>query len=238
MGNFAALSHSSSSVAGAIRLVSADTIGRMSADRVHLVRHGEVENPDRVLYERLPGFGLSRFGVQLAQAAARGIPIDEVKALFVSPLQRAVESVKPWEKATGLKANVDERLIEPWNEFRGLALNGGRTFFGRPDLWRFLVNPFRPSWGEPYSQIARRMLAVMREAADSVDRGDVVLVTHQLPIWMVHLSMADKPLVHLPNQRRCSLSSITSFRVSPNGFDEYSYLEPSDLGSVIDEGAA
>ena len=197
-----------------------------------------MENPDRVLYERLPGFGLSRFGVQLAQAAARGIPIDEVKALFVSPLQRAVESVKPWEKSTGLNAKVDERLIEPWNEFRGLALDGGRTFFGRPDLWRFLVNPFRPSWGEPYSQIARRMLSVMREAADSVDGGDVVLVTHQLPIWMVHLSMADKPLVHLPNQRRCSLSSITSFRVSPSGFAEYSYLEPSDLGSVIDEGAA
>lgn len=197
-----------------------------------------MENPGRVLYERIPGFGLSRFGVQLAEAAARGIPLDEVKALVVSPLQRTVESVKPWEKATGLKALPDERLIEPWNEFRGLALNGGRTFFQRPDLWKFLVNPFLPSWGEPYAQIANRMLAVMRDAADSVDGGDVVLVTHQLPIWMVHLSMAGKSLVHLPNQRRCSLSSITSFRVSPTGFDEYSYLEPSDLGSVIDEGAA
>lgn len=31
----------------------------MPAELIHLVRHGEVYNPDRVLYERLPGFRLS-----------------------------------------------------------------------------------------------------------------------------------------------------------------------------------
>jgi broad specificity phosphatase PhoE len=37
---------------------------------VHLLRHGEVYNPTKILYGRLPGFRLSELGVQMAQAAA------------------------------------------------------------------------------------------------------------------------------------------------------------------------
>lgn len=202
------------------------------------MRHGEVHNPGRVLYERLPGFGLSAYGVQLAEAAARSLPLEEIRSLVVSPLQRTRESMKPWEKATGLTATVDERVIEPWNEFRGLALRGGRTFFERPDLWKFFANPLEPSWGEPYAEIAHRMLAAMRDAVDAVDGGDVVIVSHQLPIWMVQRSMAGKSLVHLPHQRRCALSSITSFNVFPTGFDEFAYREPRDIDRAIDAGAA
>lgn len=217
--------------------VCADTIGRVTAERVHLVRHGEVNNPDGVLYERLPNFGLTERGHQLAESATRHIAPDTVTALVVSPLQRARESMEPWERATGLTATVDERVIEPWNEFRGLNLRGGRALFTRPDLWKFLVNPFRPSWGEPYREIAARMIAAMRDAVDSVDGGDVVIVSHQLPIWMVQRAMSDQSLVHNPAQRRCSLSSVTSFQVHPADFVEFDYREPVDVGRAMDSGA-
>lgn len=217
--------------------VCADTISSVTAERVHLVRHGEVNNPGGVLYERLPNFGLTPYGRTLAESAVRHVPADSITALVVSPLQRARESMEPWEQATGLTSTVDERVIEPWNEFRGMRLDGGRALLSRPDLWRFLVNPFRPSWGEPYRDIATRMLAAMRDAVDSVDRGDVVIVSHQLPIWMVQRSMSNRSLAHNPASRRCSLSSVTSFQVHPADFVEFDYREATDVDRAVDSGA-
>lgn len=217
--------------------VCADTIRRVSAERVHLVRHGEVNNPGGVLYERLPNFGLTEYGRTLAESAVRHVPLDTISALVVSPLQRARESMAPWESATGMTATIDERVIEPWNEFRGLRMNGGRELLSRPDLWKFLANPLRPSWGEPYREIAQRMLAAMRYAVDSVDGGDVVIVSHQLAIWMVQRAMSDKSLAHLPGTRRCSLSSVTSFQVHPADFVEYDYREATDIDRAVDSGA-
>lgn len=201
------------------------------------MRHGEVNNPGGVLYERLPNFGLTSKGRDLAQSALRHVPLASISRLVVSPLQRARESMEPWEKSTGLTATVDDRVIEPWNEFRGMALDGGLSLATRPDLWKFLINPLQPSWGEPYQDIAQRMLAAMRDAADSVDGGDVVIVSHQLPIWMVHRAMADKPLAHLPGTRRCSLSSVTSFQVHPADFVEFGYREALDVNDALDSGA-
>lgn len=209
----------------------------MTAERVHLVRHGEVFNPDGVLYERLPGFGLSEHGRTLALAAVTSVDRARVTALFVSPLQRTKESVQPWESATRLTAVEDERVIEPWNEFRGLNLRGGRALLTRPDLWRYLVNPWTPSWGEPYADIADRMLAAMWSAAESVDNGDVVIVTHQLPIWMAHLALAGERLAHNPARRRCSLSSVTTFDVHATGLVESGYWESRAVESAIDGGA-
>lgn len=201
------------------------------------MRHGEVHNPGGVLYERLPNFGLTPKGRDLAQSALRHVSLSSITRLVVSPLQRARESMEPWEKSTGLAASIDDRVIEPWNEFRGMALDGGLSLATRPDLWKFLTNPLRPSWGEPYQDIATRMLAAMRDAADSVDGGDVVIVSHQLPIWMVHRAMADTPLAHFPGTRRCSLSSVTSFEVHPADFVEFDYREALDVDSALDSGA-
>lgn len=209
----------------------------MTAERVHLVRHGEVHNPGGVLYERLPNFGLTPKGRVLAQSALRHVSLSSISRLVVSPLQRARESMEPWEKSTGLAASIDDRVIEPWNEFRGMALDGGLSLATRPDLWKFLTNPLRPSWGEPYQDVATRMLAAMRDAVDTVDGGDVVIVSHQLPIWMVHRAMADTPLAHFPGTRRCSLSSVTSFEVHPADFVEFDYREALDVDRALDSGA-
>lgn len=209
----------------------------MTAERVHLVRHGEVNNPDGVLYERLPGFGLTENGRHLALSAVTAVDVDRVTGLVVSPLQRTKESMQPWESATGLTAVDDERVIEPWNEFRGLNLRGGRTVVTTPSLWKHLSNPFRPSWGEPYEDIADRMLAAMWNAADSVESGEIVIVTHQLPIWMVHRKLAGEKLAHNPKSRRCALSSVTTFDVHPTGFVESRYWEPRDVQRATDSGA-
>ena len=167
-------------------------------------------NPDGILYGRLPGFGLSKLGHRMAQAAAddlaaRGRPTSSLR---VSPLQRTRESAAPIAAAFGLEPVVDERIIEPTNHFEGTNM---RRALKNPVNWPFLVYPPRPSWGEAYTSIEKRMLAAIDDAFDSVESGDVVLVSHQLPIWVAHLSVAGESFPHDPRKRRCALSSITTF---------------------------
>lgn len=167
-------------------------------------------NPDGILYGRLPGFGLSKLGHRMAAAAADELLGRErpISALLTSPLQRTRESAAPIAAAFGLDARVEERIIEPTNHFEGTVMSRALK---KPINWPFLINPARPTWGEAYTHIEKRMLAAIDDAFDSVESGDVVLVSHQLPIWVAHLSVAGARFWHDPRKRRCALSSITTF---------------------------
>jgi broad specificity phosphatase PhoE len=206
------------------------------ADRLHLVRHGEVHNPAGVLYGRLPGYALSVDGRRMARDAAEAVHADArpLSALVCSPLQRARESAAPFTELFGLEPLVDERVIEPTNVFEGRVM---RRALRNPLNWRHLARPSVPSWGEPYAQVVARMEAAMTDAWDRTDGGDVVLVSHQLPIWITHLAVAGAPLRHDPRARRCALSSITSFELRDGRWVEVDYREPAATVGAIDVGA-
>lgn len=198
-------------------------------------------NPERVLYGRLPGFGLSDLGLAMAEAAAadlveRGRPVARIVS---SPLQRTRESAAPIAAAFGLPVDIDPRLIEPANFFEGKRMRGPDGALRDPRNWRALVNPLRPSWGEPFQSITERMLAAIDDAYHSVDGGDVVLVSHQLPIWMVHRALSGERLAHDPRKRRCGLSSITTLSWRGDGPVEVGYSNPAvDLqAGATDVGA-
>ena len=208
----------------------------MVASRLHLVRHGEVHNPKRVLYGRLPDYHLSKAGTRMAQAAADHIASLErpVTALYSSPLERAQESAEPFATRFGLVPEIDIRLIEPTNVFEGTQM---RRSLMNPLKWWHLRQPSLPSWGEPYASIAERMLGMMAEAWRSVDGGDLVMVSHQAPIWITHLRVAGLPLQHDPRTRRCALSSVTSFELIGDVWREVAYAEPAPTGDAVDVGA-
>ena len=210
----------------------------MPAQRIHLVRHGEVYNPSGVLYGRLPNFHLSDKGKLMAEAAAEELKVQNfpVKAIFTSPLVRTQESAKPIEELFGLDAKTDENLIEPWNVFEGRKLSV-KAVAMRPNWWWHFRNPARPAWGESFKDIINRMEEAIETASASVKTGDVVLVTHQLPIWVMHLHLAGEKLMHDPRKRRCSLSSITSLSLADGKLTEISYLEPAKNLEAVDRGA-
>ena len=124
-------------------------------------------------------------------------------------------------EAFGLEIETDERLIEPHNRFEGKKFEFGLQVLTKPVSWPWVLNPFRPSWGEAYASIATRMLAAIDDAWRTTEDGDAVLVSHQLPICMVQRSLEGRHLFHDPRNRRCSLSSITTARqrrrVRPGG---------------------
>jgi broad specificity phosphatase PhoE len=219
----------------------------VAASQVHLVRHGEVHNPDGILYGRMPGFHLSDLGRTMAQAAADDLVARArpVVAVIASPLQRTQESAAPIAAAFHQQIQTDARLIEPANHFEGSVM---AKALRNPLNWPWIVNPLRPSWGESYRSIEQRMLAAMHDAFDRAEtaqahdgeQADVVLVSHQLPIWVAHLSLAGERFVHDPRERRCSLSSITTFERRSGQLVEVAYSDPAaalaaaatDVGAV------
>jgi broad specificity phosphatase PhoE len=194
---------------------------------VHLVRHGEVDNPRGVIYGRLPDYHLSPGGVLMAKAAADFLARRDVTVLRCSPLDRAVETAAPIAAEFGLEAVIDERLIEPWNHFEGKRFGVGDGSLRRPEHWAHMRNPFRPSWGEPYMEIAARV-ALGHEA---------VCVSHQMPIWVARRAVEGRRLWHDPRRRECALGSVTSLTFNDGRFVDIAYAEPSGHRGIRVAGA-
>ncbi|MGI5165463.1 histidine phosphatase family protein [Spirillospora sp. CA-253888] len=193
---------------------------------VHLLRHGEVHNPEGVLYGRLPGYRLSEDGVLMAKAAAKWFAERDVTALFSSPMQRALETAAPLADAFDLPVTVDDRLIEAGNHFEGLTFGVGAGSLRRPEHWRHLYNPFTPSWGEPYREIAARMRSAVIRARDAARGHEAVAVSHQLPIWILRSHAEKRRLWHHPARRECGLASITSLTFDDSRLVEVAYADP------------
>src|SRR5215469_5443491 len=169
---------------------------------VHLVRHGEVDNPGHLLYGRLPGFHLSEAGRVMAKTAADFLADRDITAVRSSPLERAVETAEPIAAEFGLPIVTDDRLIEAANHFEGLRFGVGDGALRQPRYWLYLRNPFLPSWGEPYAEVADRVLAAVRDAAAAARGHEAVCVSHQLPIWSARRSAEGKRLWHDPRRRQ------------------------------------
>lgn len=194
---------------------------------VHVMRHGEVHNPTRILYGRLEGYGLSDKGRAQAEAVAQALKDNDIVLVVASPLQRAQETAKPIAAGQGLDIVTDPDLIESLNYFEGKRVSPGDGALRDPRNWRYLVNPFTPSWGEPYKQIAARMTAAIDKVRAKAAGHEAVVVSHQLPVWTLRRHLEGKRLWHDPRRRECNLASLTSFVYDGNQLVEIRYDEPA-----------
>ncbi len=202
---------------------------------VHLLRHGEVHNPDKILYGRLPGYRLSAAGEKMAEQAAAWFVDKGVTHLVSSPLERAQQTAAPMAAALSLPVTVDDRLIEAGNLFEGLRVGVGDGALRVPKHWWKLRNPFRPSWGEPYDEIAARMRGAVEDARDAARGVAAALVSHQLPIWTLRLHVEGRRYLHDPRRRQCGLASVTSLTYEGDRMVAVAYAEPAgatDPGAV------
>ncbi|MDO5501893.1 MAG: histidine phosphatase family protein [Actinomycetia bacterium] len=205
-------------------------MSRPAHTRVHLVRHGEVFNPEKILYGRLPGFLLSELGHRMAQMVADSMVGNDITHLVSSPLERAQQTAAPLVEQTGLTLTIDERVIEGENEFEGKAVAGGANLL-RLQYLPLVLNPFRPSWGEPYTVIRDRMVPAVLAARDAARGHEAVIVSHQLPIWTTRLSAQGDRLWHDPRRRECSLASVTT--ISFDDDDRLSGVEYSEPAAAL-----
>ena len=206
---------------------------------VHLLRHGEVHNPRGVLYGRRDGFHLSDLGNKMAERIAETIGDRDIVHMRTSPLERARETGAPLAAVRGLTPVIDPRVIESSNKFEGVNFSdGAMTFVKRPSLLRHMYNPLKPSWGEPYDEIAGRMVAAIHDARDAAAGHEAVVVSHQLPIWTTRLFLEKRSYLHHPKKRQCTLCSLTSLHFDDDRLVRVTYSEPAgDLIPVGDRSA-
>ncbi|MFF7335107.1 histidine phosphatase family protein [Streptomyces sp. NPDC090306] len=194
---------------------------------VHVMRHGEVHNPEGVLYGRLDGYHLSDLGRQMAERVAEHLAPRDITYVVASPLERAQETATPIAKSHGLDLASDERLLEAENVFQGKTFGVGDGALQRPANWKHLVNPFRPSWGEPYVDQVVRMMAALDAAKDRARGHEAVVVSHQLPIWTLRSYVERRRLWHDPRKRQCTLASLTTFTYRGDKIVSVGYSEPA-----------
>jgi broad specificity phosphatase PhoE len=195
---------------------------------VHVVRHGEVHNPEKILYGLQPGWHLSQRGHAMAKKVAEWSEQFEIGAVLASPLQRAQETATPIAQAHRREIFTEPRLIEARNIFEGKKFELGSGVLRHPPSWRYLWNPWQPSWGEPYVDQINRMLAAVFTARELADGKDAICVSHQLPIWTLRRSIEGKRLIHDPRKRQCSLASVTSIHFDNEGvISGLTYTEPA-----------
>jgi broad specificity phosphatase PhoE len=204
---------------------------------VHLLRHGEVHNPTRILYGRLPGFGLSALGRDQADMVAKALAEADLAAVVSSPLQRAQETAAPIAALHGLEIVTDERLIEAGNRFEGHKVSIGDGALYHPEHWPKLYDPFTPSWGEPYKRIAQRMAAAVQDARRLAVGREAVCVSHQLPIWTLRRYLTGRRLWHDPRRRQCSLASLTTLVFDDDELVQLRYTEPAGSSDPRQVGA-
>jgi broad specificity phosphatase PhoE len=192
---------------------------------VHLMRHGEVHNPGGVLYGRLDGYHLSELGHEMAAVVAAHLEANDITHVVASPLERAQETAAPIAESHHLTIHTDERVIEAANHFEGRTV--GTKDLLNPRNWHQFGNVTKPSWGEPYEEIAARMLAAIDDARRTAYRHEAVIVSHQLPVWTVRNKLQGRRLWHDPRKRECSLASLTSLTYEGDELSSITYSEPA-----------
>jgi broad specificity phosphatase PhoE len=191
------------------------------------MRHGEVYNPTKILYGRIPGFRLSQLGEEMAEVVAKSLAGNDITYVVASPLERAQQTATPIAKIHELKLATDHNLIESENVFEGQRVSVGDGVLRNPRTWRHLWNPLRPSWGEPYVEIAARMRLAIDAARRNALGHEAVCVSHQLPIWVARLDAEKRSFMHDPRRRQCSLASLTSFVFDDDQLISVQYSEPA-----------
>ncbi len=199
----------------------------MTRTVVHVLRHGEVHNPGGILYGRLPGYGLSVRGNEMADTIADHVADFDITYLASSPLQRALETAAPIAERLGLEIHGDDRLLEPTNVFEGSRFGVGDGSLKRTANWIHLWNPIRPSWGEPYAEVAARMLAAVQDARAAAEGHEALLVSHQLAVWTLRRFLEGRRLWHDPRKRECGLASLTSIAFEGTKLAGITYAEPA-----------
>mgnify|MGYP002578777061 FL=1 len=196
----------------------------MPATTIHFVRHGKVENPGHLLYERLPGFHLSEVGVRMAQATAHYIAVNPrlntVSAIYSSPLERtretageiltALNEVRETRGEEPLELTTDERIIEARNEFRGTRIGYGEGALWKNGNWKLVRNLWKPSWGESYQSIAHRMQDFALEKVAEYPGKQIVVVSHESPIFSYRHYLETGHPEHWMFLRHTALASVTS----------------------------
>ncbi len=223
---------------------SAETAGAKVASKapaeaatlVLFVRHGQTPTTGAVLPGRAPGLHLAPEGTEQAERAAERLAaLDRVKAVYASPMERAIETARPIARACGLRVRRNPGLNEcDFGRWTGRKLANLRR---RKEWTGVQRHPsgFRFPGGESFAEMQARALDAVAAICARHSGETVVAVSHADVIKALAASAAGTPLdlfqriVISP----CSVTAVAYHRAGPmiltvnNTGDDLASLSPS-----------
>lgn len=190
---------------------------------VHLVRHAEVHNPQNTWYGRLEGFHLSERGFRQAEALGDYFEKRHLTAVYSSPLTRAMQTATPIAERLSLEVVIEPDIIESETHLQGRP--GDQRIFRNPANIRFFINPFRPSWGEPYTSITERMLRAVHRMREKHRGEEVTAVSHMTPIVIARMRLAGDVRPGWMGRLKCERASVTTVEFEGDRVLDMGYQE-------------
>lgn len=139
---------------------------------IHLVRHGEVHNPQKVLYGRLPRFRLSDNGRRQARETGRYLSTLPIRAVYSSPLLRARQTA---DELLAFQPNLRRRISGNLNEVHTAyeGVPGDQVDRKRGDIYTGAGNGY-----EQPSDVFARAEKFFRQMLKRYEGEQVAAVTH------------------------------------------------------------
>jgi probable phosphoglycerate mutase len=183
-----------------------------------LIRHGENDFSKKGRFAgRLPGIHLNERGKQQAEELGKALAETQLKALYSSPLERALETADPIAKAVGLKIIQEPGLLESdigkWQgqSIRRLAIT---------KYWRIVQQaPSRAGHpgGESFLQTQTRIVATLDKICKNhKPREMIACVFHADPIKLAVAHYLGLPLDHF-QRLACDTASVTLLAIGESG---------------------
>lgn len=158
--------------------------------KIYLVRHGEVHNPEKILYGRIPGYKLSERGRNQAAKLGKFLSNRPVRAIYVSPLERTKETAAIVASfLPPAPISYDDRLLEVKTPLEGKLLSEFNNIFD------FYSEPLQSMGGESMTDIWQRMESIIEEVKEKHSGSEVILVSHGDPIMITRAKHKGLPLV-------------------------------------------
>jgi len=189
---------------------------------IYLVRHGDVHNPDAIMYERLPGFRLSDLGRKQAHDLGKFLADKKISTIYASPLERTNETANIIASYhPGVTIAYDERLLEVSTTARGKKVVDLEA-----EHWNFYTPKYLENGGERLSDIWRRMSTVIREIVRKHKGQEIVVVSHGDPLMVTMIKHRGKRLKLAAIRGEEYVQTARGFRMV---FEEFSVIEIDKL---------
>jgi len=195
---------------------------------VHLVRHAEVENPTNIWYGLLDGFPLSEAGRRRALALGGYFAGHPLAAVYASRLARAQETAAAIAAPHALAVQTNPEIIEAYTHLEGRPVQNRVVLVATHA--RYFINPFHPTWGEPYRSVAARMVRGIDAVRLAHPGEESVVVSHMTPIQVGRLAVEGRRLRPWLARVPCARGSVTTLIFEDDRWVRTEYQEVGGPG--------
>ena len=206
--------------------------------RCYLVRHCDVENPRRVIYGHLPGFGLSTRGIAQAQSLGRFFRTTPVRIILASPLQRAQETARIIQShLQDVPIVTTDDLVEA--EF-GRYLQGvaqTQIVWRRPLWWIHLAWPGILPGDESMAAMANRAQRALDHLIDVAPGAGGLCISHGDPIQAFWANSDQRPPWAL-HRLQCAKGGLLTLDYMGHRLVEKQYRSPDEIARLAETDPA